>query len=129
MTDKPLFTEADIIYSYTRAEAIADGTLVDMTELAREAGITCPVAITAAAWVTAIEPPLDAPEQTVEGRAWDVLNVLVFTARKKAGVSRIDFKVSVKQHSGVSRDIALKALLHPGDAGERVITIMLPHED
>jgi hypothetical protein len=129
MTDKPLFTDDDIIYSYTRADAIADGTLIDITQLAKEAGFTSPVAVTAAAWVAAIEPPSDAPDQSIEGRTWDILNVLIFAARNERNSSRIDFTVRVKQQSGVSRDVALKALVHPGDAGERVITVMLTHED
>ena len=43
-----LFGES--IYRYTRAQAIEDGVLVDVTETAREAGFRCPVAITHAAW-------------------------------------------------------------------------------
>ena len=38
----------DVIYAYTRQDAINDGVLVDVTELAREAGFKIPVAITAA---------------------------------------------------------------------------------
>ena len=129
MTDKPLFTEDDIIFSYTRGEAIADGVLVDITELAKEAGIKFPTAITAHAWGAAIEPPTDCPCQSIEGRAWDVLQVMRFTAQKAGDAARIDFVVRVKQQTGISRDVALKALAHPGDQGEPVITIMLPHED
>lgn len=129
MTDKPIFTEDDIIFSYTRGQAIADGVLVDITELAKEAGIKFPTAITAQAWGAAIEPPADCPCQSVEGRAWDVLQVLRFTARMAGRASCIDFVVRVKQQTGISRDIALKALAHPGDEWEPVITIMLPHED
>jgi hypothetical protein len=32
-----------LIYSYTRAQAIADGVLVDVSELAREAGFRFPL--------------------------------------------------------------------------------------
>jgi type I site-specific restriction endonuclease len=37
--------ENEIIYSYTRKQAIADGVLIDVTELAKEAGFKCPVAL------------------------------------------------------------------------------------
>ncbi len=37
-----------VIYSYTCAQAIADGVLVDVSETAREVGFRWPVAITAA---------------------------------------------------------------------------------
>lgn len=38
------------IHVYTRAEAIEDGALVDVTGTAEEAGIVHPVALTAALW-------------------------------------------------------------------------------
>ena len=31
----------DVIYSYTRAQALADGVLVDVSERAKRAGIKC----------------------------------------------------------------------------------------
>lgn len=129
MNDKPLFTEADIIFKYTRAEALADGVLIDVSGLASEAGFRFPTAITSAAWAAVIEPPADCPEQSIEGRAWDVLNVLRTAARLAGGVSEVGFQVRVWQSQTSSADIALKACIHPGDAGEAVISIMLPNED
>ena len=38
------------IHSYTRAQAIEDGQLIDVSTVAREAGIVWPVALTSAAW-------------------------------------------------------------------------------
>ena len=43
------------IYSYTRAQAIADGALIDVSTTAREAGIVWPVAMTSAAWADCVE--------------------------------------------------------------------------
>ena len=43
-------TDPKLISSYTRAEALADGVLVDVSETAREAGFVLPVALTRAAW-------------------------------------------------------------------------------
>ncbi len=37
----------DLIFSYTRTQAIDDGVLIDATELARDAGFKWPVALTA----------------------------------------------------------------------------------
>jgi hypothetical protein len=37
----------DLIYAYTRAQALADGVLVDVSQMAREAGFKFPTAITA----------------------------------------------------------------------------------
>lgn len=39
-----------MIYSYTRAQALADGVLVDVSDIAREAGFRVPVALTRTAW-------------------------------------------------------------------------------
>ena len=38
------------VYTYTRAQALADGVLIDAGPLAREAGLRFPVALTGAAW-------------------------------------------------------------------------------
>ena len=39
-----------VISSYSRAQAIEDGVLIDVSEMAREAGFKHPVALTSAAW-------------------------------------------------------------------------------
>ena len=129
MHDKPIFTDADVLFAYTRADALADGVLRDLSGLARETGIKFPTAITAAAWAAVIEPPDDCPGQSSAGRAWDVLQVLRFAARSAGETSRLDLTVRVQQRPGQWRDVQLKALAHPGDAGEPVISIMLPYED
>lgn len=45
----------EVIHSYTRAQAIEDGYLVDVTETAREAGFVWPVAMTRAVWEDCVE--------------------------------------------------------------------------
>ena len=57
MTNQPetILTAADLIHSYSRAEAIADGVLVDVTKPASEAGFKVPVTITRAAWADCVE--------------------------------------------------------------------------
>jgi hypothetical protein len=39
-----------VIHAYSRAEALEDGVLVDVTSTAREAGFRIPVALTRAVW-------------------------------------------------------------------------------
>ena len=46
--EDPVF--GNVIYSYTRKQAIEDGVLVDITDVAKEAGIKYPVAITSTAF-------------------------------------------------------------------------------
>jgi hypothetical protein len=40
-----MFDHTDVIHRYTRADAIRDGVLIDVTAVAREAGLRYPVAI------------------------------------------------------------------------------------
>jgi hypothetical protein len=45
-----MFENADLIHRYSRADAIRDGELVDVSATAREARIRYPVALTRAVW-------------------------------------------------------------------------------
>ena len=47
-TEHPILGQ--VISVYTRAQALAEGVLIDAGPMAREAGFRWPVAITAAAW-------------------------------------------------------------------------------
>ena len=60
----------NVIFSYTRAQAISDGVLIDVTAQAREMGFKVPAAITDNLFHTYIEPPagLEGEGQSVEGR-------------------------------------------------------------
>ena len=121
-----------VIFSYTRAQAIADGVLVDVSELAKEAGFKYPIALTSAAWADCVTVPEGADDQDEIGRLWDVLNVLRFTVQGQAGwrdQADVRFTVSVRTGEVTSEDVQLKALCGPGDNAEPVITIMLPDED
>lgn len=70
-----IFGEA--ISTYSRRQAIEDGMLVDISEMAAEAGFNCPVAITRAAWSDCVKwTEADSNRQTHQdesGRLWDVL--------------------------------------------------------
>lgn len=125
----------DLVVSYSRADAIADGTLVDVSELAKEARIKFPVAITEALQ-NMIE---DKPEhEDIEGRTWDVVWMLrcaitgAIPARK-VGESIIFYELILNSSSWkpdeAQKMTTLKALVHGGDNLEPVITVMLPSED
>ena len=49
-----MFDESNIIHRYSRADAIRDGVLIDVSAVAREAGFKYPVALTAAAWAKCV---------------------------------------------------------------------------
>jgi hypothetical protein len=122
-----------IVFSYTRAEAIRDGVLIDVTETAREAGFRIPVALTAAAWIRCVEVPPGVTGQDESGRLWDVLWMLLVAIRQGDGDggSEIRYRLHVRNSDkeAVPPLVELKALCGPGDDAEPVITIMLPGED
>ncbi len=66
-------TFGEVISSYSRAEALEDGVLVDVSAIAKEAGISFPVALTRAVWDKYVEVPPRVIGQDEQGRLWDVL--------------------------------------------------------
>jgi hypothetical protein len=119
----------ELIYVYTRAQALEDGLLVDVSETAREAGFTIPVALTRGAWEAAVAWPADNHWQDEAGRLWDVLFVLAFLAKRSKG-SRIDYHVHrVPPNRRKASRLDLKAVVSGGDDGAPVLTILLPDED
>jgi hypothetical protein len=132
-----IFDEAlAFIHGYTRAQALADGVLVDVTETAREAGFRIPVAITAAAWSKTVQwSEVDSERQTHQdeaGRLWDVLWMSYVAARRASGGCRVSVPLQVVPRGGRGRrprSTALHMVIGPGDEGEPVITLMNPDED
>ncbi|MDE2489532.1 MAG: hypothetical protein KGM24_01705 [Elusimicrobia bacterium] len=121
----------EVVHSYTRAQAIEDGVLVDLSQLAREAGFRWPVAVTQGVWaVVTPAPALKREGQSCLGRAWDLLNVLRVELRSANGGREVAFAPYFLAEPGrAPRSVAMRAVSGPGDAGESVITVMLPGED
>jgi hypothetical protein len=102
-----LFADAAVISSYTRADAIADGILVDVTEWASadkgfHGGFRCPVALTRALWSGKVDvnamPKARRPHlQDTRGRAHDVLWMAslalrgAFRRKESAATFRVKF--------------------------------------
>lgn len=134
-----------VVSRYTRADAISDGSLIDVTDTAREAGFRWPVALTASAWVECVawseQDDKRKPEftgQSEAGRLWDVLWMAfhaIRTAGREAGASsdhRLAFTLLRVPSPGKGvrpRRAALHLVAGPGDRGEPVVTIMCPDED
>jgi len=132
--NKPVTEDWELIYSYTRAQAIEDGELVDVGAFAptilTEAGIKVPLALTREVWGKYVELPEGVEGQDVTGRLWDILTMFRHGVKLASPNSdTIHFLVSVRNDNRSPRTIRLKAMIHPGDKGEPVITIMLPEED
>jgi hypothetical protein len=118
-----------IISAYSRAQAIADGVLVDVSKMAREAGIRYPTALTSAVWAEYVEVPEGVEAQDEEGRLWDLLNMFRFAAKQSSGSGELLFKVLVRNDNFAPALVTLKAICGPGDTPEPVVTILLPNED
>jgi hypothetical protein len=133
MNEKNPFRDAPVVFSYTRAQAIEDGVLLDMTEWGRETGFRFPVACTAAVWHEYIVPPAGTEKlgQTERGGAHDMLWMLYNTIRgnRSDPKDQLLFKVLFLNAAGKHEEVTLKAHCGPGDYGEPVVTIMLPDED
>lgn len=125
-TMEQLFGE--VISSYSRAQAIEDGALVNVSSVAREAGIRYPVAMTRTVWEQYVEVPKGVRAQDVNGRLWDVLWMFRCTARNADG-DTFRFQLRVRNTNGRAQLVTLKSNCGPGDDPRPVITIMLPEED
>lgn len=125
------FENADLIHVYSRAQAIADGGLIEVSEMAREAGWRASVALTAAVWGDCVAWDKYQPVyQDEQGRLWDVLTMALFAARGRRNSNRVLFTVLRIPRGGQRPEpVRLAVEIGPGDAGEPVITIMQPDED
>ena len=121
----------NIIYAYTRAQAIADGVLVDVTEAAKAIGFKLSTVVTDHLFHDYVEVPvdLDGEGQSVTGRLHDLMVLALFAARKAVNTDRVTFKVDFLMAPGRKETVDVVAHIGPGDHGEPVLTIMLPEDD
>jgi hypothetical protein len=125
---KNLFDGAEIISAYTRAQAIEDGVLVDVTSTAKEAGIKYPVALTRAVWSQYVEIPEGVQCQDEAGRLWDILHMFRLHAngtlqpKVRRSASAFCYELRVSMDHRHPRRVLLKALCGPGDDAAPVIT-------
>lgn len=124
---KSIFGE--VIHSYTRANAIKDGALKDISGLAKEVGFIYPVAVTRAVWDSCIKWGKECPAvQDEDGRTWDLLVMAVLAGKQTALVDVVKFKLECLDALGNKNEIDLQLRVHGGDQGEPVFTISLPSE-
>jgi len=125
----------EVIHRYTRAQAIEDGELVEVSKSdeAIETGIKYPVALTRAVWDRYVEVPEGVWGQDPKGRLWDILWLFSRCAKRSSPfpTDRFFFRVHVRNDNreGTPPTVLLEAVCGPGDEGEPVITVQLPDED
>jgi len=97
-----IFESTDIISSYTADEAIDDGYLVDVSEMAKEAGFKWPVRITQSVHMLCT-PPKSNNIQSYDGRLWDVLWMGFFEIKRDSnnhsGILPYKVKIGRKLHT------------------------------
>lgn len=125
MSNENVFGET--IYSYSRAQAIDDGVLVDLSQVdSIRQHWKHPFACTSAVWAI-IEEALEKPGQDVAGICHDICTMAKHAVRNSDAASeaeqiRFNVIISGKTH-------ALKLHIGPGDTAAPVLTLMLPYED
>ena len=129
--EENIWKDAEVISAYTRAQAIEDGVLVDLSDLAREAGFKFPLAVTQGVWAV-LNPmkELEAAGQDMTGRAWDMLTILRHAIRGASRTDEVCFAPLFLQEPG-QKVVAVEMLAKcgPGDDSEPVITVMMKGED
>jgi hypothetical protein len=121
-----------IIYAYTRAQAVADGFQVEVTKTAQEAGIRFPVFLTRTVYDAYVTVPEGVTGQDEAGRLWDIVWMLRFAIRKTpAGQVRLPFALYVRNDNRAAKLVKLIASCGPLDADDlqAAITVMMPDED
>jgi hypothetical protein len=122
----------DVIYSYTRSQAVADGFQVEVTKTAQEAGIRFPVFLTRTVYDVYVTVPPGVTGQDEAGRLWDLVWMLRFAIhRARPGVQRIPVAFYVRNDNRAARLVKLIATCGPLDIDDPqpAITIMQPGED
>ena len=126
-----IWANAEVIHVYTRAEAIRDGVLRDVTEVAKEAGFSIPCALTADAWVDCVKWTRDDELQDESGRLWDVVWMASMAARRHPNSDAIPFSLlRIPNNSAGTKPemIGLWLVIGPCDNGEPVLTIGFPSD-
>ena len=121
-----------VIYSYTRAQAVADGVQVEVTKTATEAGIKFPVFLTRTVFDAYVAVPPDVAGQDEAGHLWDIVWMLRFAIlRSRPGAERIPVALYVRNDNRRATLIKLAATCGPLDIDDPqpAITVMMPDED
>lgn len=126
-----MFTQSDVVYAYTRKQAIEDGfqVLLD-SQLTKEAGYKYPVYLTHSVW-TLVEMAVNNKKchNDLQGVLWDILWMSIRNHTRKFDNSTYEFVVIITG-TGRKRNHSLIVQCGPTDIDDPapVITIMLPED-
>jgi hypothetical protein len=137
MKEEPTATDranffGGVIYSYSRAQAVADGVQVDVSKVAAEAGIRFPVFLTRTVFDAYVTVPEGVTGQDEAGRLWDIVWMTRFAIiRARPGVDRLPVAFYVRNDNRAARLVKLIATCGALDIDDPqpAITVMMPDED
>lgn len=116
---------------HTRHEALENGELIDVSNVALDAGIEYHTAVTRAVWDEYIVP-LPAARAVGQGearRVWDVLYMYAHQRRQSKDTGEfLHIRVPFMMEQQDSQVVTLKVRLGLGDNAEPVLTVMMPNE-
>ena len=117
----------EVIYAYTRKQAVADGVQVDVSKVAAETGIRFPVFLTRTVFDAYVAVPEGVTGQDEAGRLWDIVWMTRFgIIRARPGVDRIPVALYVRNDNRAARLVKLIATCGPLDIDDPqpAITVM-----
>src|SRR5262249_46460897 len=119
----------DVIYAYSRAQALNDGVLVDVTKMAKEAGVRPPTAATPAGLERYGRGPPGPARQDRGGRPRGLVLVRAGALVQNTDRTSRKFQLYVRNDEGAPKLVTLRWVCGPGDEFEPVLTVLLPEED
>lgn len=126
------FEDEPVIYSYTRRQALDDGVLIDLSDFSPEHGIVFPVACTAGVYHRYLVPhqTLASKGQAMDARIHDLLSMLAIAIKNQGDkADRLTFQTVFLMPPSKQATITFTCICGPDDAGDPVLTILLPGED
>jgi hypothetical protein len=124
----PPFEDAEVIHAYSRAEAIEDGVLIDVSKQAAEVGITLHTAVTPGVWAELIGNPMWEGWGTEDERLRRLLSDSC-SELERLGKDVAFFSIRMTDMGAIIKEIEIRAQRGPGDDLKPVLTVMLGHED
>lgn len=122
-------SQKKINFPCSRADALDDGVLVDISAEARNVSFRYPVAMTRAAWNRCVHNNDRSSKTDQTERLRQVLKVLRMEILGNPNCSTVSFDVKIRNDDGSIRNVKLKSTCGPGDDAEPVITILLANQN
>lgn len=129
---KSFFDDWDVVSVYTRKNAIDDGVLIDVSEMAKEAGFKVPVAMTATLWSECVawsdEDSERQTHQDQDGRLWDALYMAALASKDAGNKQCVPVRIYRVKRDGRSLKATIMTFIShigPGDQGEAVVTLKI----